>query len=68
MEQSQSLIAANSNDKGISKFLKLLRRCKRVTRVSRNEPLIDYSQSQLLPSDEHLSCLEGIASRKKRVQ
>ena len=68
MEQSQPPIAANSSDIHLNKFLKLPKGCKRGTRVSRNEPLIDYLQSQLLTSDEHLSSLEGIASRKERIR
>ena len=67
MEQSQSLTIANSSEIHNSKFLKLPKGYKRGTRVSRNELLIDYSQSQMLTSNEHLTCLEGIASRKERI-
>ena len=36
--------------------------------MGRAEPLVDYSQSQILTSEEHLTTLENIATQKERVQ
>ena len=51
----------------ISNFLKLPRGSRPTVRRGA-EPLVDYSQSQLLTSSDHLSNLEIMARKKKRVQ
>ena len=51
----------------MNEFLKLPR-AKRTTRsVNRIEPLVDYSQSQLLTSEEHISNLEIMVGKKERL-
>ena len=41
---------------------------RQTERVLRIEPFVDYSQSQVLTSDHHITDLESIATRKERLQ
>ena len=66
MEHSPT--AGEEQEKLISRFLKLPKAPRRPIRVGRAKPLVDYSQSQMLTSEEHLTTLENIATQKKRVQ
>ena len=66
LEYSQSPVPVENDH--ISKFLKLPTTSKKTRNLGRAEPLVDYSQSQLLTSEQHLCNLEDIATRKERVQ
>ena len=66
LEYSQSPIPVENDH--ISKFLKLPTTSKKTRNLGRAEPLVDYSQSQLLTSKQHLCNLEDIVTRKERVQ
>ena len=68
MEASQSPRSAKEEENHITKFLKLPRPLRRALREGRAEPLIDYSQSQMLTLDEHLATLKSIATQKQKVQ
>ena len=57
LEQDESPTAVNSRKNSISKFLKLLRGSRRARIVRKAEPLVDYSQRQLLISSQHMSNL-----------
>ena len=48
---------------GISQFLKLPQKSIQATRIV-HEPLVDYSQSQILTSDQHIDNMEDIAKKK----
>ena len=41
---------------------------RRPIRMGRAEPLVDYSRSQMLTTEEHLTTLENIAIQKERLQ
>ena len=41
---------------------------RQTKRISRIEPLVDYSQFQVLTSNHHITNLESIATRKQRLQ
>ena len=47
----------------ISQFLKLPQKSVLATRIV-HEPLVDYSQSQILTSDQHIENMEDIAKKK----
>ena len=66
MEQSPT--TGEEQEKHISRFLKLPKAPKRSIRVGRAEPLVDYSQLQMLTSEEHLTTLENTTIQKERVQ
>ena len=48
----------------ISQFLKLPQKSIQATRIV-HEPLVDYSQSQILTSDQHIENMEDIAKKKE---
>ena len=48
---------------GISQFLKLPQKSVQAIRIV-YEPLMDYSQSQILTSDQHIDNMEDIAKKK----
>ena len=50
-------------DPGISQFLKLPQNSVQATRIL-HEPLVDYSQSQILTSNQHIDNMEDIAKKK----
>ena len=52
----------------MSKFFKLSKALQATRKMRRSEVLVDYSQSQLLASYQHLSNLEEMAARNERVQ
>ena len=66
LEYSQSHVPVENDH--INKFLKLSTTSKKTRNLGRAEPLVDYSQSQLLILEQHLCNLEDIATRKERVQ
>ena len=63
----ESLEAKPSHTPHISQFLKIPRAKRTSRRANRIESLVEYSQSQLLTSDEHISNLESMIVRKERL-
>ena len=58
----------NPSQCDIQTFLRIPK-AKRIERsVQRNEPLVDYSQSQQLTSDQHVLALQSIAAKKEALQ
>ena len=58
----------NPSQCDIQTFLRIPR-AKRIERnVQRNEPLVDYSQSQQLTSDQHVLALQSIVAKKEALQ
>ena len=50
----------------ISQFLKLPQKPLQATRIV-HEPLVDYSRSQILTSDQHIESMEVLAKKKSKV-
>ena len=54
------------NTPPISQFLRLPQRIMNAPRIL-HEPLVDYSKSQLLTSDDHIHSMQEIATKKNLV-
>ena len=67
LESEPSTVTITNKDH-ISQFFEFPRVPRRAVVQGRPEPLIDYSSSQLLTSEQHLNTLERIMTNKERMQ
>ena len=66
-EELESPRSTHPKKNHISEFLKLLKAMRSSRTINRVEPLIDYSQSQQLTSNGHISNLNSIATKKQAL-